>query len=1061
MARDTEQLILQLSADMRQFEKAMVKASGEADRAAQRVERRFQQMNQRVARDFSSFQAQVATIIATIGVGAIARDVIELGDAWTRVGNQLAVAGLEADALAGSQQTVADIALETRSNLEATAKLFARLYRSSEDLGASLSDVVLASTLVNKALSGASTAERASATVQLGQGLASGRLQGDELRSILENSRPLAEAIADEFGVAVGQLRKLGAEGQLESRRVFEAILAAQPEIEAAFARTNATVADSFENLKTSASRYVGTTEETVAANRGLANVIAFVATNFKELADAAIVTAAVIGGTLAGAAVGQAIRALTTMVSTMGAATIASRGLAGALAFFGGPLGLAITGVGLSLAFVATQTDLLRSSTQLATEAADSNYSALNAIITLSERLTVVKDNIDSTAHAQAHFADETGKAASQTGLLAEVSDDASAALDRLIIGSEQAGEQLSRQEQITRELAAAEIARTRATIEGARADQLAIVSSIERSRANRQLVTDLITFAGSRGRASAPSSGFTAEEQRAYLDARRNADTYRNSLEALAQAEEAVRSGRARLREEGGDGITPPDRPATTNTGAERSARDQLQDLDRAAELNLARLQSDLQRVAALEDAQETERRTLAYVEAGIALSEARRRAETQVQEERALTNQRAAEAIDLARLQESIDLARARQQNNLADAISDELQIRQRIARAVQDGMNADEAEAAARAYVEGMRAAANETRAAQVAERDLQQQLELARRRGDDRALEALSRRAALEERISELRQLGLDERAATTQAEAEIRALESAGIQGQFRRWFTTGVLAALDGDLGEFFQNWFQERLRAGLENALNEAADVLYDAFKGIIENVITGQGGGLGGIISNVLGGAASSGLGKLGKDAEDAGGKLKTQLAVAAVSAATQASLLGAASGAAAASEAAAAAQKGASSFSVVISFARLAKAAEAAAKALTAVGSAGGAGGGNTFASILSSIFSVGFGGFRAGGGPMTPGLAYTVGERGIETIVPRQPSFVIPNGGFGNGTSIAVNDNRTINITGASTAEVSQLRRELDQDFATRRGQIISVVNDAISRRSIR
>lgn len=39
----------------------------------------------------------------------------------------------------------------------------------------------------------------------------------------------------------------------------------------------------------------------------------------------------------------------------------------------------------------------------------------------------------------------------------------------------------------------------------------------------------------------------------------------------------------------------------------------------------------------------------------------------------------------------------------------------------------------------------------------------------------------------------------------------------------------------------------------------------------------------------------------------------------------------------------------------------------------------------------------------FGGYRARGGPVMPGRAYMVGERGPEMIVPQQPGMVVPNG----------------------------------------------------------
>lgn len=48
----------------------------------------------------------------------------------------------------------------------------------------------------------------------------------------------------------------------------------------------------------------------------------------------------------------------------------------------------------------------------------------------------------------------------------------------------------------------------------------------------------------------------------------------------------------------------------------------------------------------------------------------------------------------------------------------------------------------------------------------------------------------------------------------------------------------------------------------------------------------------------------------------------------------------------------------------------------------------------------------------FGGFRARGGPVMPGQAYMVGERGPELIVPQQPGMVVPNGALPMESRIA-------------------------------------------------
>lgn len=75
---------------------------------------------------------------------------------------------------------------------------------------------------------------------------------------------------------------------------------------------------------------------------------------------------------------------------------------------------------------------------------------------------------------------------------------------------------------------------------------------------------------------------------------------------------------------------------------------------------------------------------------------------------------------------------------------------------------------------------------------------------------------------------------------------------------------------------------------------------------------------------------------------------------------------------------------------------------------AAQALSGLFS-GAAGGGGGIGGFLGSIF----GGARAYGGPVSPGRAYLVGERGPEMFMPSSGGTIIPNGG--GGVTINVNN----------------------------------------------
>jgi len=74
------------------------------------------------------------------------------------------------------------------------------------------------------AKSGVASEDAAGAFLQLSQALGSGKLQGDELRAILERMPQLAQLIAKEMGVTAGEIRKMGADGKISSEIMYNAL---------------------------------------------------------------------------------------------------------------------------------------------------------------------------------------------------------------------------------------------------------------------------------------------------------------------------------------------------------------------------------------------------------------------------------------------------------------------------------------------------------------------------------------------------------------------------------------------------------------------------------------------------------------------------------------------------------------------------------------------------------------------------------------------------------------------------------------------------------------------
>lgn len=186
----------------------------------------------------------ITGIGAALGVAFGLDKIKNIADEWTNIDSRIGLVTNSAEEHKQALEAVYDIANRTRQEYTATGDLFTKLSRGSKDFGASQADVLSVTETINKALvvGGASTAEANSTILQLGQALASGRLQGDELRSLSENAPMLMTEVAKAYGVTVGQLKELGKDGQLESKGIFEAILKAKEKMDKEFERMPLTI---------------------------------------------------------------------------------------------------------------------------------------------------------------------------------------------------------------------------------------------------------------------------------------------------------------------------------------------------------------------------------------------------------------------------------------------------------------------------------------------------------------------------------------------------------------------------------------------------------------------------------------------------------------------------------------------------------------------------------------------------------------------------------------------------------------------------------------------------
>lgn len=137
------------------------------------------------------------------------------------------------------QQKVMNVANETRQAYKETANMVAQLGASTQGVFKTNKDLLDFTSRFNKLLvtGGANAEESKSAILQMTQALASGVLQGDELRSLSETAPLLMKVLADGLGVSRGSLKQLGADGELTSDKIVAAFAKQDAYINKLFAK--------------------------------------------------------------------------------------------------------------------------------------------------------------------------------------------------------------------------------------------------------------------------------------------------------------------------------------------------------------------------------------------------------------------------------------------------------------------------------------------------------------------------------------------------------------------------------------------------------------------------------------------------------------------------------------------------------------------------------------------------------------------------------------------------------------------------------------------------------
>ncbi|MFP1879795.1 tape measure protein [Lonsdalea quercina] len=298
----------------------------------------------------SSVLSGLSRVAAAVSAALSARQVAAYADAWTTLSNKLANARRASESAADVTERVFSISQQTRSSLEGTATIYARLERATRSYGTSVSDLSKLTTIINQGLivSGATASEAEGTMIQLSQALASGTLRGQEFNSVNEQGNRLIVALADSMGVSVGQMKALANAGKLTTDVVINGLLSQGSAIGKEFANTTTTIGQAMQTASNNITKFVGSSSTAKTGIKIFNDTVITLSESLETVSNIVLAVSAVMGSRYLGALTASTTEMIKNAAASykaaaaQGAMTAAATTAKGALSLVGGPAGAA-----------------------------------------------------------------------------------------------------------------------------------------------------------------------------------------------------------------------------------------------------------------------------------------------------------------------------------------------------------------------------------------------------------------------------------------------------------------------------------------------------------------------------------------------------------------------------------------------------------------------------------------------------------------------------------------------------------------------------------------------
>lgn len=283
----------------------LAKANAKIDEMTKKMQK-AERETQKAKNAFAGFGAVGGKLKSLAGFtmfGMGVADILRTADTMKTLDTQIKLVTKSEQEHAAVKANLSNIANKTRQDIGSTIEAYTNNARSLGQLGKNQAQVLKFTENISLAMAvgGKSAQEQSAALLQLGQAMQSGVLQGDEFRSIAENSPILLDLIAQKLGKTRAEVKKLASDGKITSEVIYQSVIGAGDQLNKQFATMPATMSQALTLVN---NRYQQFVDNFMNKSGGLGEQIAksliWVSDNFNTLSNTMMGLGVVYGGYMA-----------------------------------------------------------------------------------------------------------------------------------------------------------------------------------------------------------------------------------------------------------------------------------------------------------------------------------------------------------------------------------------------------------------------------------------------------------------------------------------------------------------------------------------------------------------------------------------------------------------------------------------------------------------------------------------------------------------------------------------------------------------------------------------